>query len=84
MPSLELYHKGLDYSYAPGLFPCMEAIKKRPDLVKRVLVSSKLQGTDAAAELFSLCDANHIRTEPADRMLARLSGEGKCIRRRCI
>ena len=75
MPSLELYHKGLDYSYAPGLFPCMEAIKKRPDLVRRVLVSSKLQGTDAASELFALCEANHIRTEPADRMLARLSGK---------
>lgn len=75
MPSLENYHKELNYSYAPGLFPCMEAIKNRPDLVRRVLVSSKLQGTNAAAELQALCDVNYIRTEPADRMLARLSGK---------
>ena len=75
MPSLEHYHKDLDYSYAPGLFPSMEAIKKRPELVRRVLVSSKLQGTNAAEELFALCDANHIRTEPADRILTRLSGK---------
>lgn len=75
MPSLEPYHKGLDYSYAPGLFPCMEAINKRPDLVRRVLVSSKLSDTDASADLYTLCREHNIRIEMADRMLSRLSSK---------
>lgn len=75
MPSLETYHKGLDYSYAPGLFPCMEALQKRPDLIMRVLISSKLSDTQPAKELLKLCESNKIRIEVADRILARLSGK---------
>ena len=37
MPSLEAYGRGLDYSYAPGLFPSLEAMTKRPEIVRRLL-----------------------------------------------
>lgn len=75
MPSLQNYHKDLDYSYSPGLFPSMEVIKKRPELVIRVLLSSKLKETEAINDLLSLCKNRDIRTEIADRALARLSGK---------
>ena len=76
MASLEHYHKDLDYSYAPGLFPSMEIIKKRPELVRRMLVSSRLSGTEATEELLSLCTMQSIRVETADRVLSRMSGKG--------
>ena len=75
MPSLETYRKELDYSYAPGLFPSMEAIKKRPELVRRVIVSSRLAEGSAAQELTQLCEKNEIRIETADRVLNRISGK---------
>ena len=75
MPSLEAYRRSLDYSYAPGLFPCMEAVTRRPDLVCRVLLHSKAEHTDAIARLLNLCQSNNIRVETADRALARLSGK---------
>lgn len=75
MPSLEAYRRALDYSYAPGLFPCREAITHRPDLVRRVLLHSKAEHSAATDRLLSLCQANGIRVETADRALARLSGK---------
>lgn len=75
MPSLQNYHKDLDYSYSPGLFPSLEVIKKRPELVLRVLLSSKLKETQAINELLFLCKSCDIRTEIADRALVRLSGK---------
>ena len=75
MPSLQNYHKDLDYSYSPGLFPSLEVIKKRPELVLRVLLSSKIKETQAINDLRSLCKNCDIRTEIADRALVRLSGK---------
>ena len=75
MPRLQNYQKELDYSYAPGLFPSLEVIKKQPHLVLRVLLSSKLVETPAINDMQSLCKTHGIRTEVADRALARLSGK---------
>ena len=44
MPSLEKYHRALDYSYAPGMFPAMEALTKRPETVRRLLLSERAEG----------------------------------------
>ncbi len=79
MASLEAYHQTLDYSYAPGLFPSMEALKKRPELVRRLLLHSKLTPGPALDELLALCDQHGIRTETADRALSRISGKDNCM-----
>ncbi|NLD51867.1 MAG: TrmH family RNA methyltransferase [Clostridiales bacterium] len=73
MPALRPYHRDLSYSYAPGFFPCMEALKKRPDSVSRVLVHSKAESSDILPELLALCRERSIRVETADRALARIS-----------
>lgn len=75
MPSLENYRRSLPYSYAPGLFPAMEALKKRPDLVRRMLVHSKLAEGDARQTMLDACQKHGIRVEQADRALSRL-GKG--------
>ncbi len=77
MPALEPYSRALPYSYAPGLFPTIEALKKAPASVMRVLTHSELTGS-AAEELLKLCDMNGIRTEAADKMLRRISGKDNC------
>ena len=38
MPSLEAYSRSLNYSYALGLFPASELMKKRPELARRLAI----------------------------------------------
>ncbi len=78
MPSLESYSRALDYSYAPGLFPCLEAVIKRPEWVRRVLISTKAEG-DGIEKLLDLCREKHIRVEEADKALSRVSGKENCF-----
>lgn len=78
MPSLEGYKRSLDYSYAPGLFPCMEAVTKKKEWVRRVLVSSSATG-EGIEKLLKICDENRIRVEQADKALSRISGKENCF-----
>ena len=78
MPSLEAYKRNLDYSYAPGMFPCMEAVCKRPEWVRKVLLSSRAEG-EGVVKLRELCSAKGIRIEEADKVLARISGKDNCF-----
>lgn len=78
MPSLEGYKRILDYSYAPGLFPCMEAVTKRPEWVRRVLLSTEAKG-EGIEKLKTLCKEKGIRTEEANKALSRISGKDNCF-----
>ena len=37
MPSLEAYSRDLPYSYALGLFPASELMRKRPELALKLI-----------------------------------------------
>ena len=78
MPSLEAYSSGLDYSYAPGIFPSMECLLYRPESVRRLLVHSAAAGREGVGKLAALAEKHHIRVEEADRALARISGKENC------
>ena len=78
MPSLSGYKSGLDYSYAPGIFPSMECLTYRPDKVRRLLVHSSAAGREGIDRLCALAEKQHIRIEEADRALARISGKENC------
>ena len=79
MPSLEAYRRELDYSYAPGLFPSLEAMTKRPEIVRRLLVSSKGQDSEGVKKLTALAEEKRIRIEIADKALGRISGKDNCF-----
>ncbi len=79
MPSLEAYSKALDYSYATGIFPCMEAMNKAPDIVRRLLISQKGETSEGVQTLISLAESKGIRVETADRVLGKISGKDNCF-----
>lgn len=79
MASLETYRRGLSYTYALGLFPALEALTKRPDLVRRMLVSSKMIEDAGMERVRFLCGKHGIRIETADRLLGRLSRKENCF-----
>ena len=78
MPSLEGYKSGLDYSYAPGIFPSMECLTYRPEKVRRLLVHSSAAGREGVEKLCTLAEKHRIRIEEADKALARISGKENC------
>ena len=78
MPSLEAYRTELDYSYAPGIFPSMEALLARPERVRRILVHSAAEGREGIGKLTALAGEHRIRVEEADRALGRISGKENC------
>ena len=79
MPSLENYSRTLPYSYALGLFPASELMRKRPELAKRLLVSSKAENSEGLQVLRQLCAKYNVREENADRVLSRISGKDNCF-----
>lgn len=79
MPSLEAYRRELDYSYAPGIFPSMECLRKRPDLARRLLISEKGRDSEGVRTLIRLAEERRIRVEIADKALSRISGKENCF-----
>ena len=79
MPSLEAYSRDLPYSYALGLFPASELMRKRPELARRLLVASRAEDSEGLRALRALCAAHHVREENADRVLSRISGKENCF-----
>ena len=79
MPSLEAYRRDLDYSYAPGLFPSLECMTKRPEIARRLLLSSKGQDSVGVKKLTALAEEHRVRVEIADKALARVSGKDNCF-----
>ena len=79
MPALQAYSRDLPYSYALGLFPASELMKKRPELARRLLVSSKAENSEGLAALRVLCSRRQVREEQADKALARVSGKENCF-----
>lgn len=79
MPALEAYRRGLDYSYAPGMFPSLEALGKRPELIRRLLISARAEDSEGLHKLIALAQTHHIRIEEADKALSRISGKENCF-----
>ncbi len=78
MPALESYRRENPYSYAPGIFPSLEALKKTPQRVRRLLLSEEAAG-EGVQVLKELCEQRNIRIEYASRFLRRLSGKENCF-----
>ena len=79
MPALETYRRELDYSYAPGIFPSMECLQKKPEWARRLLVSEKSRDSEGVQALTALAQRLSIRVETADKALGRISGKENCF-----
>lgn len=78
MPPLKPYDADLPYSYAPGVFPAMQAMRFAPERVTRLLLSEKAQG-EGVRKLRDLCAERGVREELADKALSRVSGKENCF-----
>lgn len=72
---LKPYKKDCDYSYTLGAFPTMELIKTRPEIVRRVYISSKYDGS---LDFKKVCKDNGIEIIESDKTLNRISSKENC------
>ncbi len=78
MPGLEIYDRALPYSYAPGVFPALVCLERRPQCVRRLLIHSQSDRNEGVRALARRCEAQGVRVESADRVLRRISGKDNC------
>ena len=69
MAKLEAYHKSLEYSYAPGIFPATECLNNAKERCMRLLVSTSSENSEGAQALRRAAEEAGVRCEVADRAL---------------
>ncbi len=76
--SLKAYTKKSEYSYASGVFACLEMLRYRPQDVMRVFVSSKGETNKGLEEIVRIAEKRGIDIELADSLVIKLSGSENC------
>ena len=79
MPKLEPYSRKGEISYALGIFPATELMKRRPDICERLLLSPEGYGNPGVEQLRSLARGAGVREEEAQRVLRRESRKDNCF-----
>lgn len=67
------YKPELDYSYTLGVFPTVELLKYRPDVVEEIFVHSSAVDTAGVEELASLAAKHQKQLTVRDKQIAALS-----------
>ena len=73
------YRKDFDYSYTCGVFPTVELLKRKPEKVFRVILSSKAEEGHGGELLRQLAGKYGIPVVTDDRTLERISTKESCI-----
>jgi RNA methyltransferase, TrmH family len=69
---LKRYQKDFDHSYSFGVFPTLELLYARREVVQRVLIHSKGESNEGVAKLRTLCRQQRIEAVVDDKTIERL------------
>jgi len=72
---LKTYKKSFQYSYTLGVFPTLELITHKPNVVNRIIIHSKGKENQGIKKLRSLCKTKQIPIETNDRAIERLANK---------
>lgn len=72
------YSKEDTVSYSLGMSLTIEALKKRPEVLKEVFLSEKAIKNEQLDNLLSLCKENNIRVSYDEKTIDRLSNKENC------
>lgn len=75
---MEKYQSNDDYSYILGISLTIEALKKVPNYISKVYVSSKAIKNDQYNKLVELCNLNKVSLIEDDKVIERLSVKENC------
>jgi TrmH family RNA methyltransferase len=72
-PKLKRYQKDFDFSYTFGIFPTMELLREREDLVIKVLFKREAEKFEDAKKVMQICVEKGINWEYADRAIGKIA-----------
>jgi TrmH family RNA methyltransferase len=75
-PKIKRYQKDFDHSYCLGVYPTLELLDHRPDVVLSVLIHSSGSSNQGVQKLQKLCEELGIRMEENDRLVDKLAQRG--------
>lgn len=68
------YMKKLEHTYSLGVFPTIELLEKRPEIVVKVIFHSRGKENSGVSKLLDLCRKRSIKTEWNDGTIKKLGG----------
>lgn len=75
---MKLYKKGDETSYTLGVFPTIELLENKPELVKRVVLHSSIEVNKGYPKIKELCEKHHIQIDIHDPTIDKLSPKNNC------
>jgi TrmH family RNA methyltransferase len=76
---LKRYDKEFDYSYTVGIFPTIELLKAKPELVLRVISHSKFASEEGLRQIQSYAGRYGFPYEENDRLIDKLCPKRDCL-----
>jgi TrmH family RNA methyltransferase len=73
---LKRYRSDFSHSYCPGVFPTLELLQQRPDLVQAVLLDSKGDQNRGTDKIKRICRQQKIEIIQNDKLVRKLSKRG--------
>ncbi len=74
---LKRYQKEFPFSYAEGVYSCIELLDAHPEHVTRVLLSSSGERNSGVTRIINICKDHSIPFEINDRLIERICRNGK-------
>jgi TrmH family RNA methyltransferase len=76
---LKRYDKSFDHSYTIGLYPTIELLEARPDVVLRIVTHSKFTSADGRRQLADFSARHTVPLDENDRLIEKLSPRSECL-----
>lgn len=70
---LKRYKKNAEYSYAFGVYPTLDIIENRPDIIEILVISPFGDTNEGVAKIKELADKNIIETITSQKLILKLS-----------
>lgn len=75
---MKKYNKDLNYSYTLGIYPTIELITYKPEMIIKIVVSNKIH-KEAEEKLIKLCKDNNIMFEYDDVLISKICNKENCF-----
>lgn len=76
---LKPYKKDFGYSYTLGVFPTLELINNRPEIISRIVLSSKGENNQGIAKILDFAKKSGIPALFDDKTINRISPKENCF-----
>lgn len=75
---MKKYNKDFNYSYTLGIYPTIELIKYKSEMILKIVISNKIN-KEVEEKIIKLCNDNNIIFEYDDVLISKISKKENCF-----